>query len=92
MRRDLGDAMHRALSRGLRDSIAWAQANVDEALEYAMRYGRGIDKDTCRRFVLMYVNEFTLALGSEGRAAVERLFGEAHAKGLIAAVPPIDPI
>src|SRR5213596_1180177 len=92
MRRDLGEDVHRALSQGLRDSIAWAQANVDEALEYAMRYGRGIDRETCRRFVLMYVNEFTLALGTEGRAAVERLFAEAQRKGLIATVPPIDPI
>jgi 1,4-dihydroxy-6-naphthoate synthase len=92
MRRDLGDTTHRAFSHALRESIAWAQANVDEALEYAMRYGRGIDKDTCRRFVLMYVNEFTLALGSEGRAAVERLFTEAQRKGLIPEVPPIDPI
>src|SRR5437762_5469947 len=92
MRRDLGDDVHRQLSQGLRDSIAWAQANVDEALEYAMRYGRGIDKETCRRFVLMYVNDLTLALGSEGRRAIERLFGEAQRKGLIAEVPPIDPI
>jgi len=92
MRRDLGDDVHRQLSQGLRDSIAWAQANVDEALEYATRYGRGIDKETCRRFVLMYVNDLTLALGSEGRRAIERLFGEAHRKGLIAEVPPIDPI
>src|SRR5438094_5873499 len=92
VRRDLGEAMHRALSQGLRDSIAWAHANVDEALEYAMRYGRGIDKETCRRFVLMYVNEFTLALGTEGRAAVERLFAMAHAKGPTAEVPPIEPI
>ena len=92
MRRDLGDDVHRQLSQGLRDSIAWAQANVDEALEYAMRYGRGIDKETCRRFVLMYVNDFTLALGRDGRAAIERLFAMAHAKGLIPAIPAIDPI
>jgi 1,4-dihydroxy-6-naphthoate synthase len=92
MRRDLGDDLHRALSRALRESIAWAHANVDEALEYAMRYGRGIDKETCRRFVLMYVNDFTLALGAEGRAAIERLFALAHGRGLIPAVPPIDPI
>jgi 1,4-dihydroxy-6-naphthoate synthase len=92
MRRDLGDPLHRALSQALRDSIAWAHANVDEALEYAMRYGRGIDKETCRRFVLMYVNDFTLTLGRAGRAAVERLFTLAHAKGLIPAVPPIDPV
>ena len=92
MRRDLGEELHRALSQALRDSIAWAHANVDEALEYAMRYGRGIDKETCRRFVLMYVNDFTLALGNEGRAAIERLFTLAHRKGLIPAVPPIDPV
>jgi 1,4-dihydroxy-6-naphthoate synthase len=92
MRRDLGEDLHRALSQALRDSIAWAHANVDEALQYAMRYGRGIDKETCRRFVLMYVNDFTLALGTEGRAAIERLFTLAHRKRLIPAVPPIDPI
>ena len=92
MRRDLGEDLHRALSQALRDSIAWAHAHVDEALDYAMRYGRGIDKETCRRFVLMYVNDYTLALGPDGRAAIERLFGMAHAKGLIAEVPPIDPI
>src|SRR5437763_10931031 len=92
MRRDLGDDLHRALSQGLRESIAWAHAHVEEALEYAMRYGRGIDKETCRRFVLMYVNDFTQALGAEGRAAIERLFAMAHQKGLISAVPLVDPI
>ena len=92
MRRDLGDAMHCRISQGLRDSIAWAHANVDEALEYAMRYGRGIDKETCRRFVLMYVNDYTVALGEEGRAALARLFGDAHRRGLIPEVPPVDPV
>jgi 1,4-dihydroxy-6-naphthoate synthase len=92
MRRDLGERVHRALSQGLRDSIAWAHTHVDEALEYAMRYGRGIDKETCRRFVLMYVNDYTVTLGDQGRAALARLFAEAHRRGLIPAVPPLDPI
>ena len=92
MRRDLGEPMHRALSDGLRRAIAWAHANVDEALEYAMRYGRGIDKETCRRFVLMYVNDYTLRLGDEGRAALERLFSEAHRRGFLPAIPPLDAV
>ena len=92
MRRDLGDDVHRRLSQALRDSIDYAYANVDEALEYAMRYGRGIDKETCRRFVLMYVNDYTKRLGDDGRAALERLYRMAHAKGLIPALPPVDPI
>jgi 1,4-dihydroxy-6-naphthoate synthase len=92
MRRDLGEATHRALSQGLRDSIAYAHRHVDEALEYAMRYGRGIDKETCRKFVLMYVNDYTVALGAEGRRALEMLFERAHRAGLIKAKPPLDPI
>jgi 1,4-dihydroxy-6-naphthoate synthase len=92
MRRELGEDVHRAISQGLRDSIAWAHANVDEALDYAMRYGRGIDKETCRRFVLMYVNNYTLSLGRDGRAAVERLFEMARDRGLITEIPALDPI
>ena len=92
MRRDLGEDVHRQLSQALRDSIDYAYANVDEAIEYAMRYGRGIDKETCRRFVLMYVNDYTMRLGDDGRAALERLFRMAHAKGLIPDIPPVDPI
>jgi 1,4-dihydroxy-6-naphthoate synthase len=92
MRRDLGDAMHRRISRALSESIAWAHANVDEALAYAMRYGRGIDKETCRRFVLMYVNDYTVTLGTEGRAALERLFTDAHRRGLIPVIPPLDAV
>jgi 1,4-dihydroxy-6-naphthoate synthase len=92
MRRDLGEEMHRRLSQALRDSIDYAYAHVDEAIEYAMRYGRGIDTETCRRFVLMYVNDYTRTLGEEGRAALGRLYQMAHARGLIPAIPPVDPI
>jgi 1,4-dihydroxy-6-naphthoate synthase len=92
MRRDLGEDVHRRLSQALRDSIDYAYAHEDEALEYAMRYGRGIDKETCRRFVLMYVNDYTKRLGPDGEAALRRLYSLAHAKGLIRDLPPVDPI
>ena len=92
MRRDLGEDLHRRLSQALRDSIDYAYAHVDEALEYAMRYGRGIDKETCRRFVLMYVNDYTKRLGPDGGAALRRLYQLALDKNLIPALPPVDPI
>jgi len=92
MRRDLGEDLHRQISQGLRDSIEYGYAHLDEALEYAMQYGRGIDKETCRRFVLMYVNEYTRRLGDDGRNALLRLYQMAHARGLIPEIPPIDPI
>src|SRR3970282_2590739 len=92
VRRDLGEAAGAALSDALRRSIAHAHAHVDEALEYAMKFGRGIDKETCRRFVLMYVNDYTVTLGQEARQALERLHSLAHATEFIPASPPADPI
>jgi predicted solute-binding protein len=40
----------------------------------------------------MYVNDYTKRLGPEGTAALERLYSLAHQKGLIPAIPPVDPI
>jgi len=92
IRRNLGDDLHRALSRALKDSIAYARAHEDEALGHAMEFGRGIDRETCRRFVRMYVNDYTMTLGAEGHRALECLFQKAHASGLIPEIPPIDPV
>ena len=61
-------------------------------MEYALRYGRGIDADTCKRFVHMYVNDYTVTLGEEGRRALETLYREAVEARLLAAAPPIDPL
>jgi 1,4-dihydroxy-6-naphthoate synthase len=92
VRRDLGEEVQRTLSAALRESIAYCRAHPDAALEYAMRFGRGMDRVTCRRFVLTRVSDSTVTLGEEGRQALERLFRLARAKGLIPQIPPIDPI
>jgi 1,4-dihydroxy-6-naphthoate synthase len=91
-RRDLGEAMARRLSEALRDSIRYAHAHPEEAVGYAMQYGRGIDAETCARFVHMYVNDYTVTLGAEGRRALETLYRHAVDRGLLAALPPLDAI
>ena len=92
VRRDLGEAAHRQLSRGLHDSIAWAHAHVEDALDHAMIYARGMDRETCRRFVLTYAGADTVRLSDDGRAALDRLFREAHRRGLIESLPALDPL
>ena len=72
-RRDLGAERLRRLSGVLRDSIAAGLSNRDEALEYALQFGRGLDTGLADRFVGMYVNELTEDYGDEGRAAVAEL-------------------
>ncbi|RMF32148.1 MAG: ABC transporter substrate-binding protein [Candidatus Nitrosothermus koennekii] len=67
----------------LKRSIQYALSNEDEALEYASRYARGIDKDTLKRFVLMYVNALTIDMGKEGEDAIRKLYSMASNKGFI---------
>ena len=83
IRRDLGPETIATLSRLLHDSIAYALSHRQEAVDYAMQFGRGLDRGKTDRFVGMYVNDLTLDYGPRGRAAVQRLFDEAYAKQLI---------
>ena len=83
IRRDLEPDTIRGVSRLLRESIAYALAHRQEALDYALQFGRGLDRAKADRFVGMYVNELTLEYGDRGRAAVRRLLDEAWEKRLI---------
>jgi 1,4-dihydroxy-6-naphthoate synthase len=88
IRRDLGTDLMRRVSRLLHDSVAYGLEHRAAALDYARQFGRGLDPERTDRFVGMYVNELTLGYGERGRAAVERLFTDAHEAGLIPS--PVD--
>jgi 1,4-dihydroxy-6-naphthoate synthase len=63
------------VSQVLRDAIDVGLANRDQAMAYAMGFGRGIDAATADEFVAMYVNDLTLDMGERGRRAVTELLG-----------------
>ncbi|HLJ96089.1 MAG TPA: MqnA/MqnD/SBP family protein [Gemmataceae bacterium] len=85
VRQDLGKRLMRQISRLVKDSIRYALDHRDEALAYALRYARNMDKTLADRFVGMYVNEWTLDYGPRGREAVRRLLDEGHRAGIIPA-------
>ena len=83
VRRDLGKRLMRQISQLLKASIRYGLEHRDEALAYALRYARDMDKALANRFVGMYVNDWTLDYGPRGREAVRRLLDEAHRAGMI---------
>jgi 1,4-dihydroxy-6-naphthoate synthase len=83
VRKDLGDAVVRKISRHLRASIAYALQHRADALDHAMRYARDLDRSRADTFVGMYVNDWTLDYGERGRAAVRLLLDRGAAAGLI---------
>ena len=90
VRRDLGEDVMRRLSVLLRESIKYGLDHREAALEYAGKYGRGLNDDLTDRFVGMYVNERTLEYGDDGRKAVAELLRRAAEAGLIPAAVPVD--
>jgi 5,8-dihydroxy-2-naphthoate synthase len=80
-RRDLGEQVLRDVSRILAESIDAGLANREEAMSYALQYGRGLDTELADRFVGMYVNELTRDYGEQGRRAVEELLRRGEAAG-----------
>lgn len=90
VRRDLGPALMKAVSVGFRASIQAALDHEDEALTYALRFGRGLDKAKGGKFVHMYVNDLTLDMGETGRRALDRLYQLAVETGAIAKPPVLE--
>ena len=90
VRRDLGPGLMRAVSVGFRASIQDALDHEEEAIAYALRFGRGLDVPQGKRFVHMYVNALTLDMGETGRRALETLYARALAAGLIPSAPTVE--
>jgi 1,4-dihydroxy-6-naphthoate synthase len=85
VRRDLGPETMRQISRLIKESIRYALDHRADALAYALRYARDMDRALADRFVGMYVNDWTLDYGPRGRAAVQRLLEEGHRADVIPA-------
>lgn len=83
VRKDLSQQTIRDVHRLLEESIRYGLDHREEALGYALGFGRGLDRAKADRFVEMYVNRWTLDLGRRGRRAVTELLARGHAAGVI---------
>jgi len=83
IRKDLGEATIRRVSKHLRASIAYGLDHRVGALDHAMRFARGLDRGKADTFVGMYVNDWTLDYGDRGRTAVRLFLERGAAAGLI---------
>jgi 1,4-dihydroxy-6-naphthoate synthase len=83
IRKDLGEALKRKVSRHLRASIAYGLEHRANALDHAMRYARGLERSDADTFVGMYVNDWTLDYGERGRRAIHLFLDEGVKSGVI---------
>jgi 1,4-dihydroxy-6-naphthoate synthase len=83
VRKDLGMELCESLTIDVKNSIIHSLENPDEALEFAKKWGRGIDDQTNKEFVGMYVNNRTIDYGKDGRDAIRLFLKEGQKIGMV---------
>lgn len=89
IRKDLGLEAMQEVTDVLRESIQFSLDHRAAAVDYALAFGRDLNRSLADQFVGMYVNDWTLDYGDRGRAAISLLLQRGAEAGL---VPPIQSI
>lgn len=71
------------VNRVLRRSVEFAFANPKDGLDFIRSHAQEMDDNVIFKHIELYVNEFSIDLGSKGKGAVTHLFERANALNLI---------
>ena len=73
--RTLPDETQRTIDRVLHRSIAYAMSHPEASYDFVRRHAQELSDTVIRSHIELFVNEYSLALGDEGRQAVRTLLG-----------------
>ena len=90
IRKDLGRDAMQDVTDVLKQSIQYSLDHRGPAVEYALRFGRDLNRELADQFVGMYVNQWTLDYGPRGREAITRLLKEGARAGLVPDVGKVE--
>ena len=74
MKRELPLGIQQRIERVLRKSVEYAFENPNSSADYVKCHAQEMEKQVVDAHIALYVNEFSISLGEQGRKAVELLF------------------
>jgi 1,4-dihydroxy-6-naphthoate synthase len=83
VRRALPESIKHRVNRVVRRSVEFAFAHRTASLPFVREHAQEMSEEVMYQHIDLYVNEFSIELGSEGRRAVELLFDRARVAGVI---------
>jgi 1,4-dihydroxy-6-naphthoate synthase len=86
IKRSLPDDVKHRVNRLLRQSVEYAFAHREASLPFVRQHAQEMSESVMYQHIDLYVNQFSVDLGAEGRRAVETLFDRAARSGVI---PPM---
>jgi 1,4-dihydroxy-6-naphthoate synthase len=86
VRRSLPDDVKTTVNRLVRRSVEYALANPQASLPFVRQHAQEMSEEVMYRHIDLYVNEYSVDLGPEGRHAIQILFSRGLSTGTIPAV------
>jgi 1,4-dihydroxy-6-naphthoate synthase len=83
-RRDLGDQIE-AIDAGIRRSVEHALRRPSDSAAYVRAHAQELSPEVIHQHIGLYVNDFTIDVGSDGERAIRNLLERAAAAGLVSA-------
>jgi 1,4-dihydroxy-6-naphthoate synthase len=83
IRKDMGAEAMQDVTDVLKQSIQYSLDNRAPAVEYALQFGRDLNRELADQFVGMYVNHWTIDYGAKGREAISLVLKEGAKAGLV---------
>ncbi len=74
-KRELGEKVISKFDNLLAESVRFAFANPQVSRNFVKEHAQELEDDVIEKHISLFVNDYTLSLGEEGRCAVERLLG-----------------
>ena len=81
--RNIDPEVQHKVNRVLRKSVEYAFANPKSGINFIREHAQEMEEAVMYKHIELYVNQYSLDLGTEGRKAIDILFKMATAKGLI---------
>lgn len=73
IKRSINTALQKKVDRLIRKSLDYAFSNYPTISSYVQQHAREMDKSVMRQHIDLYVNNYSLELGEDGKKAVEKL-------------------
>jgi 1,4-dihydroxy-6-naphthoate synthase len=88
VRRDFDEELKQKIERVMRRSVLHAFSSPSDSREFVKEHAQEMDEAVMKKHIDLYVNDYTIDLGKEGRQAVRVLFDKAQLMGVVPEMHP----
>ena len=83
IKRHMDTKLQQTIDSFIKQSVEYAFANPESCMPFVKQHAQEMSEGVMKKHIALYVNEFSIALGTTGKTAVQLLFNKAKEVALI---------